>query len=197
MSEMLKKDLLDLGFTSTELKEPNLNSLPLMKENYVVALKKDSNIPTQLLSYAISFEDVINRQYSSNKLIKDISLFDGIEFVYTPPSTNIFCRRKIVLGETDVSTNITSSSLVTQLCFNLASEGFGAFFGTDAMIASMQKNNSCLFFVIDDMKFKQFFNVVYVNEKRHSSHIINEFLLASQKVFDVENPLNVFRQNNN
>ncbi len=189
MEQHLKKDLTDLVFTSTDLNEKIFNTVHLFKENYVVAMGRDSQIPDSLLPYAVTHDELMNYNYPEEKKIKDMSVFHGIEFVYSPPNSNIYRKRKLVLGQPNVSSHVTSSTIIMQLSYNLAKAGFGAFFATDAILAAMQSDEQCLYFVIEDSGVRQCFNAVYNMENKESLSLTEDFIECARSFFDTDNPL--------
>ena len=189
MGQKLKKDLTDLVFTSTDLNEKEFKSVQLFKENYVVVMGRDSHIPSLLLPYAVTHDELMSCNYPKEKKIRDMSVFRDVEFVYSPPNSNIYRKRRLVLGQPNVSSHVTSSTIIMQLSYNLAKAGFGAFFATDAILAAMQSDEQCLYFVIEDSSVKQCFKAVYNMENKESLSLTEDFIECARGLFDTDNPL--------
>lgn len=190
----LKKDLADLVFTSVKLDSNEFKTVSLFQENYIVVMSKNSKIPKKLLPYALSRDEILNRSYSRKKMITDMSCFHGVEFVYSPPNTNIYRKRKLVLGQANVSHHVISNTLIFQLSYNLSKAGFGAFFVTDAYLAAMPTDDRCIYFAVKDFDVPQSFNAIYAKEEGPSRELAKEFVATAKELFNTDNPLSVLSQ---
>ena len=113
-----------------------------------------------------------------------MSLFSGIEFVYSPPYSNTYKVKTRLFGDRGTVPHITSSALNLQLNFNLAEAGFGAFFSTDAAIATLPPSDDCAYFIVEATDVTQSFNIVHnKDESSHSFRLIREFVNTALDIF--------------
>ena len=188
--EQLEKKTADLIFVSGGTVPDNCFSVDLLPERFVVAMPCNM-VPAPLQPYAINHESLVSRTYDSINTITDMSFFDGIEFIYNPPNTNIHKKRKILLGKSDISPYVTSNVSRQQLNYNLMRSGFGALLTTDANIATMLPDPACAYFVLGDPAAKQNLSVIYPKrEDSYLNRIANEFMDTAKSLFSCENPLN-------
>lgn len=190
--QLLKQNEVDLIFASNEVDASNCNIIPLFEENFIVILPEKYRENIIFEQYALSYDEVVNRSYNENKKIKDMSIFHGIEFIYAPHNTNIYKKRKLLFGETGITPYVTSNLSRQQLNYNLMLAGLGAFFTTDAVIATMRNDNKSLFFAIDDIEAKQSFNIIYQHDEQAlSTKITKEFSTIATQLFNKDNPLKI------
>lgn len=186
----LANDTADIVFMPTESDAQGFFTVPLLEENIIVALRKDFKDAQSLYPYALSYDDVVNRNYPIEKKIEDMSIFHGIEFIYSPPKSRVFKKKKILFGDTYSSHFVGVSSPNQRLNYNLMLSGFGAFLTTDSAVATMPDNDECMYFVLENPDAKQHFSLAYSATEDSSSHkLICEFVNTAKEFFDCENPL--------
>lgn len=184
--EYLKKETADLIFISGAQAPEEYSAVELLEEKFVVAMPHHM-VTKSLLPYAVSHNELILGTYDNNKEITDMSVFHGVEFIYSPPNTNIQKKRKILFGKSDISPYITSNAGRQQLNYNLMCSGFGALFTTDANIATMPPNSKCAYFMLGGPAANQSFSLVY--PQKTSESIIKEFVNTAKGLFSRKNPL--------
>lgn len=187
---LLEKNDADLIFTPIDKTYENLHTEILFEEKCIVALRRDFHEIEHLLPYALSYNEIVSRRYPPEKEIEDVELFQNIEFIYSPPNSNIYKKRKSVLSEFKTDPYVTSSLGNQQLNYNLMMAGFGALFTTDAVIATMPPNTDCLYFALRAPEAKQNFALVY-KEQEHSGSaaILQAFAGVAKDLFHNEMPL--------
>lgn len=187
--ENLQKDMADLIFVAEEAAPEGYSALPLLDIRNVVALPRYM-IPEKMQDYALSYAELIGRSYSADKEIPNLSGFRGIDFIYTPPNTNIQKKRKNLISDTAYTSYITASANRQQLNYNLMRSGFGALLTTDANIATMTPRSDCAFFVLSGSASRQsFFMVCRKEQDCLHNPLIKEFAHTARKIFSDENPL--------
>ena len=187
--EHLQKETADLVFISEGQIPDEYCGVKLLEERFVVAMPHHM-VTKALLPYAVNHEDLISGKYDKSKEITDMSLFHGIEFIYSPPNTNIQKKRKILFGKTDIPPYITSSAGRQQFNYNLMCSGFGALFTSDANIATFAPNPNCVYFVLGGASASQDFSVVYSRRSTETLYrLIHEFIATAKAWFSGENPL--------
>lgn len=184
--EHLQNETADLIFMSGETMLEECSTVELFSEKFVVAMMPNM-VTDSLMPYALKHQELVDGNYEKSKEVNDMSLFHNIEFIYTPPNTNIQKKRTILFGKSDFSPYITSNAGRQQLNFNLMCSGFGALLTTDANIATMPSNTNCLYFALGDSIAKQSFSITY--SKNKVNHIVNEFINTAKTLYSSENPL--------
>lgn len=186
LHELLSKETADLVFTSGTIPPEGCCAEKIMEERFVVAMPQ-SMVTAPLLPYAVSHHALISGQYNKSKEITDTTLFDGLEFIYSPPNSNIQKKRKMLFEKFDVAPYITSNTGRQQLNYNLMRSGFGALLTTDANIATMPTDTQCMYFLIGDPAARQSYSIVYPQD--YSSRIIDDFVNTATNLFACKNPL--------
>ena len=187
--EHLEKETADLIFISGAQASEDYCTVALLEEKFVVAMPR-SMVTQSLLPYALNHEEIVSGKYDRNKAITDMSLFHEIEFIYSPPNTNIQKKRKLLFGKSDLFPYITSNASRQQLNYNLMCSGFGALFTTDANIATMPPNSKCVYFILANPAVKQNFSIVYPQKDKVSSYrIVAQFVDTAKDMFLCKKPL--------
>ena len=188
--DLLEKESADLIFIPTDTAPEHFTTVTLFEEKFVVAISKAYPGSEYLCEHAVTHTEIVNRNYTKEKEITDMSLFQGIEFIYSPPNTNIYKKRKLLFGNPDITPYITSSADRQQLNYNLMQAGFGAFLTTDANITTMPASSGCMYFVLRAPAAKRNFCIVYsAKETSHSFNIVSEFVAIAKELFLCDNPL--------
>ena len=190
---MLAKGTADLVFVPTEESAPGFTIIPLLVENLVVAVRRDFDGIHPLLPFALTYEDVLNRDFSEEKQIRDMSVFRGIDFIYAPPDSNIFRKRKLIFGDSGSAPFINVNQLNQRLNYNLMRSGFGAFLTTDADVATMPPDENCIYFALHSPAAKQSFSIAHGKHPDAPTYkLVEEFIRTAKAFFNCENPLKNF-----
>lgn len=188
LKETLEKKASDLIFIPLEKKPKNIISETLFEQRMVVAIQKSQSIPETLLPYALTYNEIIQRSYPSEKEVSDTSLFDNIEFLYCHPSSNIYKKRKMLFASIDIDTHITSNRGQQILNYNLMQAGFGALLTTDADISTITDTQRCMYFVLKGETQK--FSIAFSEDTDpHTLNIVSEFIKTAKELYCSENPL--------
>lgn len=185
--DYLEKNMADLVFISTDSVPSGYRSVTLLNQTFVVVMPKGFPGSELLFPYALTHDQVISGKYDGNHRIRDMHLFQGIEFIYTAPNSAIFKKRRNLFGKSDMTPYITASAGRQQLNYNLMRSGFGAFLTTDANIATMPPDPDCLYFVLDDPAARQDFSIVC--PPSGDRPIAEDFITDAIALFHVSHPL--------
>ncbi len=184
LPNLLEEKNVDLIFTSSDTKEKNFVVEPLFEERCIIVIKRDYEGIEHLLPYAISYDEIINKSYPKRKAISDMTLFSGIEFIYAPPNSNLYKKRRLFFGESGLSKHITSNTGRYRLNYNLMLAGFGALFTTDSALATTPPSEDCLYFAIDRPEAIQNFSIIYsADSNSPSRRIIDKFVECAKELF--------------
>lgn len=180
LSDLLLDESVDLLFSSEPKPAEEYHEYVLLEERFVVAIPRDK-VPERLLPFAMTRDEVLCAAYDESKMVSDLSLFHGVEFVYTPPQTTIQKKRKLLFGKEDLNPYITSNTQRQQFNFNLMRAGFGALLTTDMNVATMQPDDSYALFAIGGPYAKQNLSVV---TKPDSTPIAEKFVDIARTMFE-------------
>lgn len=186
---LLEKEVADMIFLSAESIPDGYEAAALFSETFVVAVPADNPICPKIAHLSVSHEELVNGTYRKEKEITDMSVFHGVEFIYSPPNTNIQKKRKLLFGASDISPYVTYNAGRQQLNYNLMRSGFGAFLTTDANIATMPPTDACMYFVLSGPASGQTFSVVH--RQQEISAALKAFIDTAQKLFHCDTPLKV------
>ncbi|MBR5157739.1 MAG: LysR family transcriptional regulator [Clostridia bacterium] len=190
LPEMLTKNTADIIFIFNEECAPGFKIVPLLEENLIVMARRDTKGIEHILDYALTHEQIVNRSYSDDDRIGDVSEFKDVEFIYYPPNCTAFRKRKLIFGDVNLSGHIYPKNYSHRLNYNLMKEGFGAILTTDADIATMFPGDDCIYFALKNPDSKQSFSLAYdATEDSPAYKLIYEFIKASKEFFECENPL--------
>ncbi len=190
LSEMLTNNSADLIFIPTEASAPDFTVIPLIHENMIVASRRDFPQIKHLLDSALSYEDILNRDIPEEKLITDMSVFHGVDFVYSSPDSNIYKKRKLIFSDTTSHPSINTSFQNQRLDYNLMRSSFGALLTTDADIVTTPKDDNLVYFALKNPSAKQSFCIAHSKTPDSPQYkIINEFIKTALDFFSSENPL--------
>ena len=191
---MLEDKTADIVFLPSEHSAPGYKTVPLFEEKFVIAIRNDYPHISHLTPYAFSYDEIISENYPEDKQIKDMALFKGIEFVYCPPNSNIYSKRRLIMKGLGLSPYIITSSASPLLHYNMMLSGVGAFFTTNADIAVLSPTDKCLFFVLDIPEAVQTFSLAYdENVASPSYKLKKEFVETAKEFFNCSNPLRKIR----
>lgn len=187
---LLEKGLADLILMPVETVPDGYAAVPLFEQKMTVVLPMHVPISPQLDACTITREALLGGSYDSEKEICDLSLFEGIDFIYTPPNTNIYKKRSLLFGKSGIAPYITTSTGNQMLNFNLMLAGFGALFTTDANIATMPPQLHFRCFVLGGPEARQQFSIVSPHGHVHNSVLSQAFIQTAITIFEGDNPLN-------
>lgn len=184
------KDLADIIFRPLDTLRSDYTISPLFYERSVVALHKDTEIPEELRSCAMSRDAMIARNYPPEKIISDLSPFRDVEFINIPNIFYINKRREELFGKYKVAPQVISSSDQMGLNFNLMHSGFGALLAGETQIAMCPDLPDCLYFALGGPNATQPYSVVYRKETpEHLRTPLNAFIETARDFFNCENPI--------
>ena len=162
--ELLEKEIVDMLFIPEDSPPDSVTAVPLFKERLVVAVRRDMVSPQLTAQYGLTYSELVERRYGAEKMITDMSLLSKLDFVYTPPETGIYQKRRLLLHDADVQPYAVTNSTSMQFYYNLMLAGVGAHLTTDVSIATLPPNDECVFFALDGEGTVQDFCMVYPSD---------------------------------
>ena len=190
LSDMLANNTADLIFIANETNAPGFTVVPLIHENMIVAVRKDFRGISHILNHALSYDDILNKTIPEEKMIADMSVFHGIDFIYSTPNSNVYKKRKLIFSDTTSYPSINTSSQNQRLDYNLMRSSFGALLTTDADIVTTPKDENLIYFALKNPSVKQSFCIAHSKTPDSVQYnIIDAFVKTAVALFDCENPL--------
>lgn len=182
--KLLEKDEADLIFTPTYKTPEGYVCENLFEERFVVAIRKDCSGIEDLKDYALTYEDIVAGSYPAEKELDSIEILKNVEFLYNPPSSFIYKKRRLLVADSDINQHITPMSNHVILNYNLMLAGMGALLTTDANIAAMHADDNCVFFAMKKMAENERFSMVYSAKENGSlSAPLKEFVQMAKELF--------------
>lgn len=190
LGSMLGDKTADISFLPSEYSAPGYTTVPLLTEKFIIAVRKDYSSISHMSEYAFSYDEIISGKYPVKKQIKDMSVFKDTEFVYCPPNSNIYSKRRLILKDVGLSPYINTSSASPHLHYNMMLSGVGAFLTTNADLATLSPTDNCYFFVLDIPEAVQTFSLAYDSAETSPAYRLKkEFVKTTKEFFNCENPL--------
>ena len=190
LGSMLGDKTADIVFLPSEHAAPGYKTVPLLREKFIIAIRADYPNIGHLSPYAFSYDEIISENYPEDKLIRDMSIFKDIEFVYCPPNSNIYSKRRLIMKDFGLSPYVYTSSASPIMHYNMMLSGVGAFLTTNADLAALSHTDKCLFFVLDIPEAVQTFSLAYDAEQSSPAYRLKkEFVKTAKEFFDCSNPL--------
>ena len=178
--EKLDSEILDfiIGFSYDEKR---YTGIPLMKERYVVCLKKNYPGADALKNYALSYYDIISGKAFSKKLISDYSLFRNIEFIKINSQGILWRDMESFLMHCPVSPCMFDNCRNIDVSYDMMLQGLGACIVTDTVAAYHPPADDVYYFFINTPKT---FREAYIIHKKDLplSESIKAFIETLQNI---------------
>lgn len=167
-----------IGFT---FDEKRYTGIPLMKERYIICLRKDYPGADSLKKYALSYSDIISGQSFSKKLISDYSLFKNIEFLKINSQGILWRDMENFLMHCPVSPCMFDSCRNIDVSYDMMLQGMGACIVTDSVVSYHPPTEDVYYFFINTPKT---FREAYIIHKKDFplSESMNEFIKTLQNI---------------
>lgn len=159
--DLMEKSRVDVILLPLETEPDGYHVTRLFPQHMVVALPAHAPIPQSLEPYGMNWQELADKEYSAEKVMTDLSLFQSVEFVHMPPGSYISKRRTSLFGKFDVAPHVLSNTSHVLMNYNLMLAGFGALLTTDCNIITMPPNDDCRYFVLSRTAASQDFCAVY------------------------------------
>ena len=184
------KDLADIIFRPLNPFQSGYAISTLFYERSFVVMPKDTDIPEELRSCAISRNAMVTRNYPPEMIVSDLSLFRDVDFISIPNIFYINRRREELFGKYKVAPQVISSTDQMVLNFNLMHSGFGALLAGETQIATCLDLPDCLYFPLGGPNATQPYSVVHRKElPEYLRAPLNAFIKTAKNFCNCENPI--------
>ena len=157
----LETDTVDMVFLPAESIPSQYEVVSLLNARLAVVLRRDASEAARLAPYMVTYEELMNRTYGSERMLSDMSLLSGVEFVYSPPKTSFYKKRKLLLGGSESESYVISNATNALFNYNLMHAGVGAFLTNDFNLAALPPHEDLVYLVLGGKDTEQDFAFVY------------------------------------
>ncbi len=147
--ELLEKDSVDLIIDTGDTPPAGYAAVTLLKERFVVAVPIGAETEA-VRPYLLNYRELVDGEYGEDRLLLNRDLLHGMEFVYMSPGTATYKKRRLLLGESDISPYVVTSKGSQILNYNLMLAGLGALLTTDANVATMPHGSNCRYIALPE-----------------------------------------------
>ena len=150
---------------------------PLLEEDLIIALPKSLPHDKALESFAVTYNEIIGRNYPEHKKIKDLSVFKNIPFI-----SNINSKMEILFEDYTTAPYSIKNSRNYIMHYNLMRAGIGALLTAQTVVASVaDSSEDVLYFVLNNRSAKR---TVYISSKAGSpkTAAMKNFIKVAQEV---------------
>lgn len=184
----LRNDEIDLLVTYVD-DHTKYISEPIFKERLVIAMHKEMRGARELSHLALTREEILSGQYSTEREIGDLSVFNHIEFIKYPDRSDAARRMTNMLGDFKTASCEIKNARHSEMHYNLMCAGIGAVVTTDSAILQKQHNAENILFFLP--KSKDSYRSIYIvrQHRTDDNPIVQNFIktakayCASQKIF--------------
>lgn len=163
---------------------------PIFNERLVIAMHKEMQGAEALSHLALTHEEILTGQYSKDRQIEDLSVFNNIQFIKYPKNSDTAHRMTRMLGDFKTASCEIKNARHSEMHYNLMCAGIGAIITTDSAIFQKQHNAENILFFLP--KSEESHRTIYIARQHNTDDnpIVKNFIqtakdyLASQKVFE-------------
>ncbi len=138
-----------IGFTFNEKK---YTGIPLLKERYIICLKKNYPGINAIKPYAHTYKEIVSGKTFPQKIISDYSLFKNIEFLKINRSGIIWQDMSNFLMHCPISPCNVYDCRNIDVIYDMMLCGLGAAITTDSVISYHPPTDDVLYFIVDTPK---------------------------------------------
>jgi len=129
--------------------ESKFDYIPLHKEKFVVAVRRDGITDERLFSFAVPYSEIVTDTVKEERIISDYSLFKNVEFLRVSKNSSIQSYVHKFIENASVSSCHTYNSNTLEEHYYMMENGLGAVITTDYLIKNIPENKDVLYFITD------------------------------------------------
>lgn len=155
-------------------------AIPLQKERYIIAAKKDLCGIEHLLPYALTKDELMSKRNFSEKPVLSSDFFKGIDFI--DMGTNSVLRSALgeFVNDLSYSSCYVHGTRKNDIYYELMKSGMGAVITTDFTASCFDDKDDIVFFLIDVKN--EYRNACIIYEKNvNLSPLAEEFIEIVKK----------------
>ena len=156
---------------------------PIFEERLIIAMPKNMRGAEEFSDLALTYDEIITKQYSKEQEIEDLSIFSNIEFIKYTDRSDTARRMRQMLGDFKTASCEVKNARHSEMHYNLMCEGIGAVVTTDSAICQRPHSAENLLFFLP--KSKESYRTIYI-VRQHSTDdnpIIRNFIQTAKTYY--------------
>ncbi len=182
----LETDTVDMLFLPVEQVSSQYTSVSLLNARLTVVLRRDTPEAERLCPYSVTYKELLERSYAPERMLSDMSLLNGMDFVYSPPKTSFYKKRKLLFGSAESESYVISNASNALFNYNLMCAGVGAFLTNDFNLAALPPHDDLVYLVLGGEGAEQDFAFVYPHSTQ--STVRDAFVDIARSQFSPDDP---------
>ena len=142
--DKLKKGSMELAL-SHYLNDPLLESISLLRDPIVIAMRLDTPGIEKAMSYAMTFEEVISDN-ETGKEYTDYSIFSDIKFIHIGKSSSIWKYMPEFIEQYSISNCRIDNSRRIDMHYDMMLQGMGAVITSESVIMAHRDKENIVYF---------------------------------------------------
>lgn len=181
LSEKLDNNELDVMVTYGGLEQKFIVE-PIFEERLVIAMHRSIPGARQLEHLALTREEVLNKSYSADREIEDMSVFSDIEFLDYSRKSDTDQRMTKILGSYRSSRYKIENARHSEMHYNLMCAGVGAVLASTLAVAQKPYDENILFFM---PKSEESYRKVYLayNSYSKNNQLVKNFIETAKDIY--------------
>lgn len=160
------------------------SAIPLMKERYVIAVRRDFVTSPELLKYKLTRSEILSGKVFPDKVVTDFKLFEGIKFHRVPKGGIIWNDMPEFLSQCSFSHCYTYNTRKNNVAYDMMLNGLGAVVTTDYVISKFPEQDDVLYFLVNTQKTSRQARIFYKKGKVLSP-AEEEFIKIAKKLASI------------
>lgn len=145
--ERMKKHSIDL-LVGHKFSRQFYETIPILEEQYVIAMRKDYEGAEELKQYAITSEELISKSYPKEKEIEDMSIFKQIKFLKVSKGSTPAVKLDKIVGNCARARCSAKNVRHAGMQYNMMKYGLGAIFTSDTIVKMFSSTSDDLLFFV-------------------------------------------------
>ena len=184
LTEKLDNKDLDVLVTYNDLHTKYMVE-PILEERMIIAMNKNMKGAENLEHLSVSRDEILEKSYSKDREIEDISVFSNVEFLEFSRKTDTDKRMSKILGNYKPSHYKIKNARHSEMHYNLMCEGIGAVLISSLAIAQKPYNENILFFV---PKSEESYRKIFLayNFSAKDNPLIKNFIQTAKDIYSAK-----------
>lgn len=155
---------------------------PLVEERMVIAMNRKMRGAEKLRHLAVTREEIIEKSYSPEREIEDVSIFSDVEFLEFSRKSDTGKRMAKILGSYKSSRCKIQNARQSEMHYNMMCAGVGAVLTTSLAIVQKPYDEDVLFFI---PKGEESYRKIYLayNYSSKDNPLIKNFINLAKKIY--------------
>lgn len=157
----------------------------LLEERLIIAMHKNLPGADKIRHLSLTQEEILTKQYSSEREIEDMSIFQNIKFIEFARRSETERRMLKLLGSYKSAHYKIQNSRHSEMHYNLMCAGIGAVLTTSLGIMQKPIDKDILFFIPkSEDSYRKIF-LIY-NRSSHDKNLIKNFIMVAKNIYSAK-----------